>query len=79
MYKRSLAIHEKVLGPDHMAVAADLSNVATLLASEVSVDPWSGRSNLVVRVLWVGWITTVPLLSPLPGYASDYAGQVRRS
>ena len=33
-YKRSLAIQEKVLGPDHPDVAASLSNLAGLYRAE---------------------------------------------
>lgn len=35
MYKRSLAINEKVLSPDHPAVATDLNVWAGLLESQV--------------------------------------------
>ena len=35
MYKRSLAIDEKIYGPDHPEVATDLNNWARLLESQV--------------------------------------------
>ena len=35
MYKRSLAIDEKIYGPDHPEVATDLNNWACLLESQV--------------------------------------------
>ena len=35
LYQRALAIDEKVLGPDHPDVAADLNNRAGLLESQV--------------------------------------------
>ena len=37
--KRSLVIHEKLLGPDHAHVALGLNNLAGLLDSQVRVDP----------------------------------------
>ena len=38
LYERSLAIREKVLGPDHPDVASSLNNLAMLLANQVRVD-----------------------------------------
>ena len=38
LYERSLAIREKVLGPDHPHVASSLNNLAGLLANQVTVD-----------------------------------------
>ena len=35
LYERSLAIHEKVLGPDHPDVAMVLNNQANLLIAQV--------------------------------------------
>ena len=39
LYKRSLAIHEQLLGPDHPNVAISLNNLARLWESQVRVDP----------------------------------------
>ena len=38
LYERSLAIREKVLGPDHPDVASSLNNLAMLLNNQVRVD-----------------------------------------
>ena len=38
LYERSLAIREKVLGPDHPDVASSLNNLAGLLENQVRVD-----------------------------------------
>lgn len=43
VYKRSLAIFEKELGPDHPELAVDLSNLAELLESQVRVDAVPGK------------------------------------
>ena len=39
LFKRSLAIREKILGPDHPNIASSLHNLARLLESQVRVDP----------------------------------------
>ncbi|CAN0192932.1 unnamed protein product, partial [Ectocarpus sp. 12 AP-2014] len=38
LYKRSLAIDEKVYGPDHPEVATDLNNWAALLEAQVRLS-----------------------------------------
>jgi tetratricopeptide (TPR) repeat protein len=38
LYRRALAIREKVLGPDHPDVAASLNNLATLLDKQGKYD-----------------------------------------
>lgn len=45
LYKRSLALREKVLGPDHPAVALGLNNLAGLSETQVRVDPWAAVSH----------------------------------
>lgn len=42
LYKRSLAIREKVLGPDHLEVAEGLNNLSGLLLSQVGFNPPKG-------------------------------------
>lgn len=45
-YKRSLAILENVLGPDDTGVAAGLSNLASLMESQVGVDLSDGTLHV---------------------------------
>ena len=62
LYERSLAIREKVLGPDHPGVATGLNNLAELLKSQVRVDRFGSteRSPLsVLSVSGVGRTSTV--------------------
>lgn len=79
---RSLAIDEKVLGPEHPEVAESLGNLADLVRSQVRID-CSGVSNvprLLVKLMMFGveWITAVSqqLQSDL---RPAYTGQLRRS
>lgn len=48
LYKRALAIREKVLGADHPDVAKTLTSIATLLQ-----DQGKGSFQVVVLVCWV--------------------------
>lgn len=50
LLKRSLAIQEKVLGPDHQDIASSLSTLALMLRSQVAVVPYdvSNAARLVV-------------------------------
>lgn len=65
LMKRSLAIRENKLGPDHLDVAESLNNLAGLLCSQVRID-LSGKNPTVARVgvkcvcAWT-WTTDVPL------------------
>lgn len=54
LYKRSLAIREKLLGPDDLKIATDLKNLATLLwCSQVRVVGFSGKSaRSMFLVVW---------------------------
>ena len=45
LYERSLAIREKVLGPDHPDVAGSLNNLAMLLYNQVRVDRLEGSND----------------------------------
>ena len=50
-YRRSLAIREKVLGPDHPNVAISLNNLAGLLDIQVRVGPWE-VSDAPLLMVW---------------------------
>ena len=54
LYKRSLAIREKVLGPDHPKVALSLNNLAWFLQSQVGEDPWE-VSTFPHLLAWSVW------------------------
>ena len=50
LYKRSLAIREKVLGSHHPHVGSSLNNLAGLLDSQVRGDPWKVPDVLLLMV-----------------------------
>lgn len=53
LLKRALDIQEKVLGPEHPAVAAFLNNMAGFLDGQVSKD--HQHRSLTVRGGWFGF------------------------
>ena len=67
LYECSLAVREKVLGPDHPDVASSLNNLAALLDDQVRVDRLEvsndRRPSVGVEGFGVGW-TRVARHSP---------------
>lgn len=49
LVERSLAIDEKVYGPDHPEVSADLTNLAAVLATQVRDNTDNARVHPAVR------------------------------
>ncbi len=52
LYKRSLAIYEKALGPEHPHVAASLNNLATLYRDQgryAEAEPLNKRALAIVE------------------------------
>ena len=81
LYERSLAIREKVLGPDHPDVATCLNNLAGLLESQVRGDTL-GPSSVPQLANVCDWLEgrvhncRTPLSSP--EYSSVVATQHQR-
>ncbi|CAN0398781.1 unnamed protein product, partial [Laminaria digitata] len=76
LYKRSLAIREKALGPEHPDVAMSLNNLAELFRAQVRTAFGNSISSKCLMSLFETALDTLPSCSTVDGWPLTYADQL---